>query len=162
MDSLNIFSQKENENERKLLFSRELINQFYPDAKDLFKQDWEETTSDGIEFEIDEESYRVLEKHGRLAIFTARTAGKLAGYIGFTVSESMHHKRKIANCTGLFVLKEYRGRTGLFLTKYAIGQLKSYGIDKIRISSSSKNDIGKFLGRMNFKHEESVYGLMLT
>lgn len=143
------------------ILSIETIDQFYNDAVELFKQDWDETTSDGIEFEIDEESYRQYEKEGRLLIIAARNERKLIGYIGFIISQSLHHKKNIAMCSGLYVSKENRGKTGSLLMKSALELLKKTQIDKIRISSSVKNDIGKFLERYDFKAEETVYGLLL-
>lgn len=148
-------------NETKLRVQIETIDRFYPDAKSLFEADWKETTSDGIEFDIDEEYYRELEKQGSLIIFAARYGDKLAGYANFIASRSAHHKKDIASCAGFYVSPQYRGRTGSYLLNYALGMLKVLKMDKVRVSSPAQNDIGKFLGRFGFKPEETIHGLML-
>lgn len=144
-----------------MIIEREYSNQFYNDAQELFKKDWEETTNDGFPLEIDLETYLEYEKRGLILMITAREDEKLAGYIGFMSSDSMHHKKKIANCFGLYVSKEYRGITGSLLLKKAIEITKSSGFAKIRVSSSVKNDIGRFLARYGFGQEETIYGLNL-
>lgn len=148
-------------NESLLRIQIESIDQFYPDAKELFETDWLETTSGEIEFDIDESEYRLLEQQGKLLIIAARYDGKLAGYINFVDSKSMHHKASIANCSGFYVSRKYRGKTGTELLKNAIEILKKYNIHKVRVSSPAKNDIGKFLQRFGFKQEETIHSLML-
>lgn len=144
-----------------MIIEREHSSQFYNDALELFKKDWEETTTDGFPLEIDLETYLEYEERGLIYMFTARENGQLAGYIGFMASESMHHKKKIANCFGLYVSKEYRGTTGSLLLKKAKEITKKAGFAKIRISSSYKNDIGMFLKRYKFNPEEIIYGFNL-
>jgi GNAT superfamily N-acetyltransferase len=155
-------SEELEKNESLLRIQIESIDQFYPDAKDLFEKDWIETTSGKISFEIDEDEYRILEKQKRLIIFAARYNEKLAGYINFVSTQSMHHKKNIANCAGFYVSKEHRGKTGKYLLDYSIKFLKSTHINKIRVSSPVKNDIGKFLERNGFEAEETIYGLFLA
>lgn len=141
---------------------RETIDQFRDDAQALFEKDWEETTDNGIEFDIDVNSYRNLEKSGCLLIVAARNEGSLVGYICFILGKSMHHKKAMANCCGLYVAKENRGKTGTLLVKKAIELLKLTDICKIRISSSTKNDISKFLEHFGFKPEETIHGLIIS
>lgn len=145
----------------EISIKRETIDSFYSDAKELFVKDWEETTRDGIEFDIDEATYRKYEQAGRLFIITARFQEKLIGYIGFTLTESLHHKLKMANCSGLFVEKQYRGRTGTWLVLAAKDMLRASGIDKMRISTSTKNNVSKLFEKYGMISEEVVYGLML-
>lgn len=144
-----------------LSIQRETIDQFYQDAKELFELDWSETTNDGIKFEIDEAYYRKLEQAGALFIIAARFEGKLIGYIGFILQNSLHHKLKVANSTGLYVAKEYRGRTGDYLIKSAKEMLKINGVGKMRISTSVKNDVSRLFERNGGVAEEIIHGWIL-
>lgn len=145
-----------------MIYQIENIDKFYPDAKSLFVKDWEETTEDGINFKIDEEEYRKDEAEGRLLIITAREENILAGYACFTTHSSKHHEKIIANCSGLYVDDKYRGFTGLYLLENAKIILKKVGVAKIRISTSTKNDVGRLFERVGGKAEEVIYGINLN
>ncbi len=147
-----------------ITIQRETVDSFYEDAKPLFEEDWKETVtySNAISLNVDLDVYRKLESANRLFMFSARDDGKVVGYLGFIISQSFQTKTLIAECIGLFIIKEYRGK-GLWkpLLEANKAGLSAAGVKRLRIHTSPINDISVLLEKAGMEKEETVYGMAI-
>jgi GNAT superfamily N-acetyltransferase len=145
-----------------MIVKRETIAEFHKDLLPLFNGDWDETVvySEDAKLNLDVPFYERLESAGRLFMMVAREDNIPAGYLGFIVSQSKHTQELVAQCLGLYVAKEYRGK-GLWKTlkEQAMKELKAVGCGHMRIHTSPKNDVSALFERGGFVKEETIYGL---
>lgn len=121
----------------------------------------DEVMDQRIDFDI--ETYRKLETHGMLYIFTARDGLRLAGYVVVVVTPDIHCRGKfIAADDGFYVHKNYRGGGhGVGLLKFAEDCLKKDGFDRLHITTTTKNPIDELLKKAGYKEIERKYERML-
>jgi GNAT superfamily N-acetyltransferase len=141
----------------------EKSDQILVDGMPLFEADWQETSPFVSDFNLDVVAYKRLEEQGRLLIITDREDGVLRGYIAFIMAKSLQNQAITAQCAGLYVAEKYRG-AGLArgLIEASAKACAIAGVDKIKISTSPKNDIGPLLESYGLVKEETVYSIKLS
>ena len=104
-------------------------------------------------------TYRHAESAGNFVMYTARVAGKLVGYAGFTIARDPHCKSVVRAVQDLvYVTPEHRGRmVGYRLMKYADARLGTLGVDLVMHSVNVNSDFGPMLERMGYEQTEKVY-----
>jgi len=144
-------------------FAHESFTNVKAEIKPLLHEHWLEIAlnKDDIKLEPNWEQYARLADQGALRIYTARDKGELKGYFVVFVTPSLHYSRHLfAHNDILFLKKSCRkGMTGVKLIKYAVEDLKAYGVKLIHINVKKKQDFGVVLERLDFEHVEDVWQL---
>lgn len=101
------------------------------------QQHWDEVQPDGpdVKFDPDWDGFFLLERSGRLAVYTARDAGVLVGYVSSVVAPRLHRKGYVeAIVDGVFLSSPYRlGWNGFKLLRGAERGLKARNVQEMRI-----------------------------
>ncbi|QDP58954.1 MAG: hypothetical protein Unbinned2819contig1003_40 [Prokaryotic dsDNA virus sp.] len=147
-------------------YAHESFTNVKTEIKPLLDEHWKEIAlhQDDIKLEPNWEGYAKLADQGALRIYTAREKGALKGYFVVIVMPSLHYSRHLfANNDILFLKKTHRkGTTGIKLIKYAVEDLKAYGVKLININVKKKQDFGVVLEHMEFEHVEDMWQLKVN
>jgi GNAT superfamily N-acetyltransferase len=124
--------------ETTFTFGVEKLSDIKDEIAPLFALHWNEVEKGTpLEMDVDYASYFVSEKNGQFAMFTARTDGKLVGYLACYVYQSGHAKREyIGREDAFFLSPECRGKgaASVFLD-YVESSLKKLGCKIFALSS---------------------------
>lgn len=112
----------------------------------------------GFELDIDVELYLQLIELGVYKPYSIRTdEGKLVGYIGVSITPSLHCKgRKDASTDVMYVHPKYRG-CGSKLLKLIVEDLKEEGVTWFSFVTKAWLDEGGLAEELDFKLYETVY-----
>lgn len=94
-------------------------------------------------FNPDKARYIAYNEMGFLHLITARDEGKLVGYFGVYITESMHSQIKMATEDTFYIHPDYRyGRLALRFLKYIESYLTQIGVKDILFSCEIENKTG--------------------
>ena len=104
-------------------------------------------------------AYQNLQDRGMFYFYTLRVDGVLAGYVGYLLSPSLHHKAVLgALCDLIYVAPIFRGK--MFASKMmriAEKDMKELGAQEIMQSVKVAHDFGPILERLGYEMIEHVY-----
>lgn len=141
-------------------------------AEDLAQAHWEEAENDtdSIPFDLDLDGLRSAEKAGLLKIAALYAGARLAGYAQFSVTTHVFHRRTLhAFNDSVYVDPAHRGRGGLVLIREAEKMLAELGVRRVYYASKphvlgvrgKAATLGSLLGRLGYKHAETVYSKVI-
>lgn len=141
-------------------------------ADDLAQAHWEEAENDKdvIPLDLDLDALRTMERIGVLRIAALYAGDRLAGYANFQVTTHVFHRTALhAFNDGVFVDPAFRGRGGLTLIREAEKMLVEIGVRRIYYASKphvlgargKSATLGTLLGRLGYKHAETVYSKVI-
>lgn len=146
-------------------FRRELLCEVVQEAQPLLQAHYDELTlhKEVVKLNPQWDQYALLERLDRLAIFTARDDGKLAGYNAFFVQKHFHYAGlTVAQNDVFWISDEYRrGTTALRFLRYSEEALKGIGAQKIVYHCKYSNNFAPILHRLGFADEEVMVGKMI-
>jgi GNAT superfamily N-acetyltransferase len=125
----------------------------------LLERNWRESPSFKKELALDPDPaiYASLDANGLLRCITMRTgAGKLVGYVVYTVYRSPHHKTLLcAHGDVVYVDPDYRGlAAGLW--KRAETLLRAQGVNWVGWSANPQSRLYTLLCEMGYKPDEII------
>ncbi len=145
----------------KVDFQQEFLCQVKDECVPLIESHWEEVAinKEDIKLNPDWETYEKLEDLGMLAIFTARSSGKLVGYLVVFLTKNLHYKDHLFASHDLIYLDpDYRkGMTGVRLIKFTEKCLRQDGVSVMTMNTKVKNPFDPILERLGFNLTERVY-----
>jgi GNAT superfamily N-acetyltransferase len=147
-----------------LTYQRETLGQAKTDGEPLLRRHWQEIAHHlDIPYAPQWATYEVLEKVGKLRIYTARLDGKLIGYCVFVVSHNIHYGTSLeANEDVLFVAPEQRkGRVGIKLIEFCDMALKFEGVQLVKRHVKLAHNFGPLLERLGYEPIDQIYGRRL-
>ncbi len=140
---------------------------FYPECLPLMREHNAEVgeSEERMPFDIDADTCAALETIGALLIVTARKDGKLIGYCGFTLGNSLLSKNVLCGTQGpFFVTKDERSSgAGLSLYRHAFREMKQLGVKNVyphhylRGDSARLGEFFEHLGAKPLQHEYSLW-----
>ena len=145
-----------------ITYQKEEWSDVLDEMKEIFKIQWKEVglnalSVHGRPLDPNWEVYDTIDKAGGIYVYTARsaTSGNLIGHCMFFVFAHLHSKDLIvAENDFIYLLKEYRkGRTGIKLIKFAVGELKKVA-EIIFFSTNVHASFLPILKRLDFKLTE--------
>ena len=150
-----------------LTFQLEPLAPMLEDCKTLVQLHWEgtQTFRRHRPFNPDWDRYVSCNEADFLRIFTARDEGRLVGYFGWYVTQSMHSREWIATEDTFFLHPDYRGgRNALRFFRFALDHLKAMGVVEVLSSCEVDNDTGihRLLTYLGFAPTIMQYSLDLS
>lgn len=141
-------------------FARELVSDVEDEIKPLLSAHWQEIAHYlDIPLDPDWEFYRTAKT---IRVYTARANRVLVGYAVFFISPNRHYKASIQAVQDiLFVLPEYRGRTGFRLIRYCDEQLKLEGAQVVYQHVKVKHDFGPLLKTLGYEPVDIIHAKRL-
>lgn len=113
-------------------FSEEPFDKFYLDGKPLFA---EHANDIGLATDVAERKnislYRVLDASGMLQIVTARSNGRMFGYLMMEIAPSKECEGRLSAVQTLFYASKDAPRLGIALEREAIARLRTRGISDV-------------------------------
>lgn len=112
------------------------------------------------------ELYQAIDRNGGMRIFTARTFGRLVGYMAVFVNQSLHHHRvRMAALDVVYVDPQHRGtRVGVDLIRFCHSSLQAEGVSVIfqHVKKRADLNIGPILSRIfGYESVDEVFALRL-
>jgi GNAT superfamily N-acetyltransferase len=147
-----------------IAIAEELLSGLWVEMRPLLEAHWEEISRyKDIELEPDVEAYAMAEAGGLLRTYTARAAGRLAGYVIFFLRPNMHYRRSLQAAQDvLYLHPDYRrGMAGVTLIRVAETRLRAEGVQVIYHHVKRTNRVGELLERLGYEHVENVYAKRL-
>lgn len=148
-----------------ITYQQEVLYQVEQDIKPLIEKHWEEIAlnKDNIKLNPDWEAYELLEKAGKLKIFTARNQKDLVGYFVVIVSNNIHYKDHLFATNDIIYLspEERKGSVGIRLIKFAEKCLRQDGVSVLTMNTKIHKPFDVLMERMKFKLIERVYSKYL-
>ena len=144
-------------------YQQEFLCHSEDEVRPLAELEWEESGHPTEDLVIDWDSYFSLEEAGLLKFFTARKEGLLVGYFVVIVTQPFTTKGQLVACyDAVYVHKDHRkSMVARRLFKFVEACVKEDGIYRVVASSSKKNPIGAFLGRLGYSETETKYEKVL-
>lgn len=142
---------------RDIRFSRESMDNYIRDARDLWDSHAQEIYGPAIDIKPDLDRYRLSEEMDFLRIFTARECGYLIGYAIFNLNSFKHNKENIhAYQDAFFIHPKCRGFGAEFL-KWCEFELSKDNVSVIFQYVSVRCDYSSMLLRSGYELSEYVY-----
>lgn len=117
----------------------------------------------GQKFNANFERYNQYAKMGCFIPFTVRDEGKMVGYGGVYLVQSMHTQELIATEDTWFLLPEYRkGWTAMKFFKYMEDAVREMGAKELTLTVPHGIGTGVLCRRMGYKHVAEMYNKQLT
>lgn len=142
-------------------YKKETLIEVTFDIRKLTEDHYEEVAmyKDKIALAPDFETYALLEREGKLAMFTARLGGDLCGYVCFTIGNHLHYRNTIMANNDLFYVSPSHRKHGVGreLLRFAEKSLKELGIDVVLMRTKTSNNFGKFLVEEDYDEAEITY-----
>ncbi len=89
---------------------------------------------------------------GWLLTFVLRNEGEAVGYCNIYVTNDMHNQDKIAQEDTIYVVPEHRRGAGRLLSQKVHEELKSRGVMRMSVTTSTELRVFKGLKRQGYKH----------
>lgn len=131
----------------------------YAELESVYRQHYAELVAELAKKGVDSPPYNprldrffAMSQEGWLIHYVARCEGVAVGYCNVNLSNDMFNKQFIANETGLFVLKAFRGVAGKRLLSFAIDDLQRRGVTSFNVFARIDPRAAKLWGRMGFKN----------
>ena len=134
-------------------FNIEPLGKVWDECIELAKKHWWETEAyrHNQPFAPDFERYNQFAQVGWFLMFTARDEGKLVGYAGMYLVQSMHTQKMIATEDTWFLLPEYRkGRNAIRFYNFVEKECRSRGATEITMTVKTVNQAGKILEYLGY------------
>ncbi len=152
---------------KQVVYALEDFASVINDIRPLLEKHWDEVAlnKENIKLDPDYEKYKLIEKSGKLRIFTARINSKLVGYIVLFVGPHIHYKTKIWALSDIFwISPEIRGISiGSGLFKMVMRSLKKEGVHVLRITSKTAHPKAAIILEQNgFDHIEVGHAILLN
>ncbi len=149
-----------------LTFQLEPLAPIIEEWKPLAQLHWEGTKSFRRHrpFNPDWTRYLSCNAENFFLFFTARHEGRLVGYLGCYVTQSMHSQEWMATEDTFFLHPDYRGgRNALRFLRYVIEDLRQHGIVELLASCEAENVSGikRLLEFVGFTPSIVQYSLLL-
>lgn len=142
---------------------REVINE--PNWPDLSREHFQESASFADSLEFDPDYQRIINCNdiGVYRAWTARSGGRLVGYIGWWVQPLIDSRRTLCAVDHLYVMApEYRqGLNGYSMFRSCFAALKESGVKMIMVHSKTSLDLTKLMERLGLERIETLWGGML-
>lgn len=149
----------------KLTFQVESIEATRHEAMPLLDRHYDEIAQfkDVQKLDPDWETYEALELKGRLWVMTARSDGKLIGYIVMIMSRDLHYRNVMKAAEDIhFILPEYRkGLLGYRLIAKAKQAMKDKGMQMVSFRTKAGHDHGVLFERLGGVLHDLVYTIVL-
>ena len=144
-------------------YQQEFLCHSEDEVRPLAELEWEESGHPTEDLVIDWDSYFSLEEAGLLKFFTARKDNLLVGYFVVIVTQPFTTKGQLVACyDAVYVHKDHRkSMVARRLFKFVEACIKEDGIYRVVASSSKKNPVGTFLGRLGYSEIETKYEKVL-
>lgn len=124
------------------------------EAVPLLEQHWAEITHDKMKMKLNPDiaAYKALDQVGQLLIITARSDGKLIGYIIFIVCTHLHYKDILVATDDIhYIHPEFRkGLIGYKLFRFAEKELSSRNVDMVLLRTKVKMKNGPLFERLGY------------
>lgn len=144
-----------------LSYQVETWAQYHADAAETWAAHYDEIAHDKDRMPMNPNvaMYQTLENAGMLQILCARDAGRLVGYMLFTVHAHGHYADVLCGFEdAFFLLKSHRkGFAGIKLIKESLRHLKQRGVKKVFIHTKKKLDVGRVLKHLGLTHSDEIY-----
>lgn len=145
------------------MFATESIFLAREELESLIRQHYEEIAlhKDAVPLDPDWELYSLMEQSGSLALYTARTEGRLVGYACFFVRPHIHYKTTtFANNDVLYLAPEVRnaGVGGAFIDHCERELRAKYGPLRVLWHVKTHFDFRPLLHRRGYADEETIVG----
>ncbi len=104
-------------------------------------------------------TYMKLQATGILYIVTARSAGKLVGYVSLIVKEHVHYKDVLMATDDIhFLHPDWRkGGTGLRMLKFAEQKMREMGVKVMALRTKVASNHGVLFERLGYEPMDVVY-----
>ncbi len=136
--------------------------EFYPEAKPLMREHWEEIAIDRerIPLSLNEERYQQLADLGMLHVLAAREGAELAGYYVALLLPHIHYQD-----AGLMAFTDFyflaprfrRGHAGVQMFVEAERTLREAGVVKAYLSCKAHRDISPIFEALGWKFSDKSY-----
>ena len=141
---------------------------YWPDAKPLWEQHWQEIALDQerIPLDVDMERYQALDAAGVLHVVTVRDeTGLLRGYwVGF-VTTHLHYRSTLHALLDVYWLDPAlrQGWTGVRLFRVVEQTLRARGVMKVVMGHKRHvhGRLAKLFGFLGYRHIEETYSKLL-
>lgn len=143
-----------------ITYQEEKYNDCLEELKAIYPEHYEELAlSKETDLDMDYETYKNLDKLGKICLITCRKDDELVGYINFFISTHMHHKScVVAHEDIYFVKKLYRkGRIGIKLFQYAEEKMREKKINRIVYGTKIYQDNSKLFEYLGYTFFEKLY-----
>lgn len=140
-----------------LLIQLERVEQVWEEVMALATMHWAGTKSyrRHYPFQPSYERYKACNENGFFQLFTARTKeGRMVGYFGVYLSQSMHSQHLMATEDTFFLHPDFRGgRTALRFLQAIEQQCQQWGVVEIMFSCEQDNETGiqRLLNLLDYK-----------
>jgi hypothetical protein len=143
-------------------FHVEQWRDFYPEAKPLMQEHWEEIAIDReqIPLSLNEERYQQISDAGILHILVAREGAELAGYYIALVLPHIHYQDAgLMAFTDIYFLRPQfrKGHAGVQMFVEAERTLREAGVVKAYLSCKAHRDISPIFEALGWKFSDKSY-----
>jgi hypothetical protein len=145
----------------------EAWREFYPEAKPLMREHWQEIALDREHFALDlnEQRYQELADMGILHVLAARSdTGELAGYFVAIIMPHIHYQAagQMAFTDIYYLAPRFRGgAAGVDLFVEAERSLKAAGVVKAYLSCKAHHDVSPIFEALGWKFSDKNYTKVL-
>ena len=142
-----------------MIYSLEFLEEIQEEIAPMFQDAWDEVDqlADYVELDPDWDRILKLEELGIWRTYTARSEGKLVGYVCVLIDSLLHSKGHYHAATDVAYMKpEARGCFNEFL-RLVEDDLKIEGVEWFTFTLKSWDKRGKFLEKKGFRLYENVY-----
>jgi L-amino acid N-acyltransferase YncA len=103
--------------------------------------------------------YERLEATGALQVMTARSAGRLVGYMLFNIQPHPHYADILCGFEDAYFLSatHRNGMAGVRLIRQSIAALKARGVKRVFIHTKKAKDVGRILTFLGLTHSDEIY-----
>ena len=136
-----------------LVFAIEPVEQVWNEVMVLANLHWTGTKSyrRHYPFQPSFDRYRQCNESGFFQLFTARHEGRLVGYFGTYLSQSMHSQHLMATEDVLFLHPDYRkGRNAIKFIRHIEMQCQRWGVKEIMFSCEDGNPTSTILEYLDY------------
>jgi L-amino acid N-acyltransferase YncA len=141
--------------------AQELFVDVYAEAIPLLIAHYEEIAwnKDKIQLDPDLERYKMLERQGKLKIYTLRNdEGRLVGYAAWLVLAHLHYKSTLCAANDvIYVAPAARGIAGTRLLKFSEAELRKLGVQVLGLHIKTVLNWGPLAECLKYERTESNY-----
>lgn len=139
---------------------------FWTEGQIIFPQHWRELALNQtkIQMDVDAEGYATLERLGKLLVFTARSEGRLVGYILTLLMNHFHYKSAgpMALTDMYFVLPEFRHGAGARMFLAWENMLREHNVVQAITSCKVHQDHSRLFEKLGWTHSDNTFVKVLS
>lgn len=141
-------------------FAVEPVQSWSADADALIYAHWQELGLDlDLEIAPDFEKMKILEKLGMFKVLTARSEGRLVGYLLAVINAHLHYRTSAPMfiVDAYYIAPEHRDGTGARMMYFAESIAKSIGAIKIYTSCKVHRDHSKLFLALGYRLSDYAF-----